>query len=220
VPEKDPSWAQAKADASAAFATLRADPTKFDALARSESDEASAKTSGGKQPWIYPTTTIDTAIKNAVLAEGLTNEQILAPVKGDIGWYVIQFMRPEGDGDDAFLSDLKGSLTTDAAFMQAAKDWSEGKEAGDGGDIGWIMPGQLSDDLDKAILATPVGSTSDVVSISSDGTYLVRVLAEETKTPTPDQVKIVKNSGFTYWYTQQKNAATIDYNIGSPSVAG
>ena len=220
VPANDPAWAQAKANANAAYATLKADPAKFDAMARAKSDEASAKTTGGKQPWIYPTTQIDDALKNAVFADGLTNGQVLAPVKGDIGWYVIQFMRPEGDGDDAFLSDLKDGLTTDAKFEQAAKDWSEGKEAGDGGDIGWIMPGQLSDDLDKAILATPVGSTSDVVSISSDGTYLVRVLAEETKTPTPDQVKIVKNSGFTYWYTQQKNAATIDYNIGSPSVAG
>jgi parvulin-like peptidyl-prolyl isomerase len=220
VPAGDPSWAQAKADASAAYATLLADPSKFDALARAESDEASAKTTGGKQPWIDATTQIDLAVKNAVLTQGLTNEQILAPVKGAIGWYLIQFMRPEGDGDEAFLSDLKGGLTSDAAFMQAAKDWSEGKEAGAGGDIGWIMPGQLSADLDKAIFATPVGSTSDVVTVSSDGTYLFRVLAEETKTPTADQVKIVKDSGFTYWYTQQKNAATIDYNVGSPSVAG
>jgi len=220
VPASDPSWAQAKADASAAYARLLADPSQFDAMARAVSDETSAKTTGGKQPWIYPTTTIDTAIKNAVLADGLKNEQILAPVKGDIGWYVIQFMRPEGDGDAAFLTDLKGSLTTDAAFMQAAKDWSEGKEAGAGGDLGWIMPGQLGTDVDKAILDTPVGSTSDVVTVSSDGTYLLRVLAEETKTPTADQVKIIKDSGFTYWYTQQKNAATIDYNIGTSTTTG
>ena len=220
VPAGDQSWAKAKADAEAAYATLQADPTRFDALARAESDEASAKSTGGKQPWIYPTTSIDAAIKNAVLADGLTNAQLLAPVKGDIGWYVIQFMRPEGDGDDAFLTDLADSLTSDAKFQQAAKDWSEGTEAGDGGDLGWIMPGQLTDDVDKAILDTAVGSTSDVVSVSSDGTYLLRVLAEETKTPTEEQVKIVKDSGFSYWYTQQKTAAKIDYNIGSPSVAG
>ena len=217
VPASDPSWAQAKADANAAYATLKADPTKFDAMARAESDEASAKTSGGKQPWIYPTTSIDTAIKNAVLADGLTNGQLLSPVKGAIGWYVVQFMRPEGDGDDAFLSDLKDSLTTDAKFMQAAKDWSEGKEAGDGGDIGWIMPGQLSDDVDAAILKTAVGATSDVVTVSSDGSYLLRVLAEETKTPTEDQIKIIKDSGFSYWYTQQKTAAKIDYNVDTSS---
>jgi hypothetical protein len=220
VPAKDPSWAQAKADANAAYATLKADPSRFDAMARAESDEASAKASGGKQDWIYPTTTIDGAIKNAVLADGLSNEQILAPVKGDIGWYVIQYMRPEGDGDDAFLTDLKTSLTSDAAFMQAAKDWSEGKEAGDGGDIGWIMPGELSDNVDKAILDTAIGSTSDVVSVANDGTYLLRVLAEETKTPTADQVKIIKDSGFSYWYTQQKTAASISYDIDTSSTTG
>ena len=220
VPADDPSWTKAKADADAAYATLKANPTKFDAMARSESDEASARTTGGKQPWIYPTTSIDTAIKDAVLADGLDNEQLLPPVKGDIGWYVIQFMRPEGDGDDAFLTDLKDSLGTDAAFMQAAKDWSEGREAGAGGDIGWIMPGQLSDDLDKAILDATVGSTSDVVSVQSDGTYLLRVIGEETRAPTEDQIRIIKDSGFSYWYTQKKTAATIDYNIGSPSVAG
>jgi parvulin-like peptidyl-prolyl isomerase len=220
VPAKDPSWAQAKADANAAYATLKADPSRFDAMARAESDELSAKATGGKQDWIYPTTTIDDAIKNVVLVDGLTNEQILAPVKGDIGWYVIQFMRPEGDGDDAFLTDLKASLTTDAAFMQAAKDWSEGKEAGDGGDIGWIMPGELTDNVDKAILDTPVGSTSDVVTVANDGTYLVRVLAEETKTPTPDQVKTIKDSGFSYWYTQQKTAANISYDIDTSSTTG
>ena len=220
VPANDPSWAQAKADANAAYATLKADPGKFDAMARAKSDEASARTTGGKQPWIYPTTQIDAAVKNAVFAEGLTNGQLLPPIKGDIGWYVIQFMRPEGDGDEAFLGDLKATLTTDAAFEQAAKDWSEGKEAGDGGDLGWIMPGQLSDDLDKAILATNVGATSDVVSVSSDGTYLLRIIGEDTRTPTEDQVKIIKNSGFSYWYTQKKTAATIDYNLGTSSSTG
>ena len=220
IPASDPAWAQAKADANAAYATLRADPANFDAMARAKSDEASAKTTGGKQPWIYPTTQIDDDVKNAVLAEGLTNGQLLPPVKGDVGWYVIQFLRPEGDGDDAFLSDLKDKVTTDAAFEQAAKDYSEGKEAGDGGDLGWIMPGQLSDDVDKAILDTAVGATSDPVTVQSDGTYLLRVIAEETRTPTEDQVKIIKDTGFSYWYTKQKEAAKIDYNLGSSSSAG
>ena len=211
VPADDPAWTKAKADADAAYAALKADPTKFDAMARSGSDEASAKTTGGKQPWIDPTTAIDLAVKNAVLTAGLTDGQLLAPVKGQIGWYVIQFMRPEGDGDQAFLTDLKAKLTTDALFEQAAKDNSEGKEAKSGGDLGWIMPGQLAVDLDKAILDAEIGKTSDVVTVQSDGNYLFRVLGEETKTPTPEQVKIIKDSGFDYWYTKQKEAATITY---------
>ena len=220
VPAADPAWTKAKADADAAYAALKADPKKFDAMARSDSDETSAKTTGGKQPWVYPTTTIDGAVKSAVLADGLQPGQLLNPVKGDIGWYVIQFMRPEGDGDDAFLTDLKDKLTSDALFEQAAKDNSEGKEAGSGGDLGWIMPGELAGDLDKAVLDTAVGATSDVVTVQSDGTYLLRVLAEETKTPTAAQVKIIKDSGFSYWYTKQKEAAKIDYNVSTTPATG
>jgi parvulin-like peptidyl-prolyl isomerase len=222
VPADDPAWAQARADANAAFATLRVDPKKFDAMARSTSDgtsdEQSAKTTGGKQPWIYATTAIDTAIKNAVLADGLTEGQVLPPVKGEIGWYVIQFLRPEGDGDVAFLTDLSATLTSDALFMQAAKDWSEGKDAGSGGDIGWIMPGELSDtsaELDAAVTDTTIGSNSEVISVQSGGTYLLRILGEDTKTPTEDQVKWIKAGGFNYWYAQKKGDASIDYNLGS-----
>ena len=214
VPATDPSWAKALADANAEFARLRVNPSNFDAVARSQSDEASAASTGGKQPWIYATTTIDTAIKNAVLAEGLTNGQVLPPVKGELGWYVIQFMRPEGDGDEAFLTDLADTLTSDAQFRQAAKDWSEGKGAKDGGDIGWIMPGELSqtsNDLDQAVINTAVGSDSDVIAVQNGGTYLLRILGEETKTPTEDQISLIKDNGFNYWYAQKKGAADIKY---------
>lgn len=220
VPATDPAWTKAKADADAALAELKSHPEKFDEMARAESDEASAKTTGGKQPWIYASTEIDQPVKNAVLADGLTPGQLLDPVKGELGWYVIQFLRPEGDGDDAWLKDLKAKITDDASFKQAAKDNSEGKEAGNGGDLGWIAPGQLVADLDTAIFATAIGSTSDAVTISGTGSYLVRVLAEETRTPTDEQLKIFKDSGFSYWYTKQKGAAKIDYNTGSPSTAG
>jgi parvulin-like peptidyl-prolyl isomerase len=220
VPATDPAWTKAKADADAALAELKSHPESFDAMARASSDEASAKTTGGKQPWIYPTTEIDQPVKSAVLADGLTPGQLLDPVKGDLGWYVIQFLRPEGDGEDAWLTDLKAKVTDDASFKRAAKDNSEGKEAGTGGDLGWIAPGQLATELDKAIFATAIGSTSDVVTISGTGSYLVRVLAEETRTPTDEQLKIFKDSGFSYWYTKQKEAATITYNTGTSTTAG
>lgn len=220
VPATDPAWTKAKADADAAFAELKSHPEKFDEMARAASDEASAKTNGGKQLWIYPDSTIEQPVKSAVLADGLAPGQLLDPVKGDLGWYVIQFMRPEGDGDAAWLSDLKTKITDDASFKQAAKDNSEGKEAGSGGDLGWIAPGQLAADVDTAIFGTSIGSTSDVVTISGDGSYLVRVLAEETRTPTDAQVKIFKDSGFSYWYTKQKEAAKIDYPGGSSTTAG
>lgn len=215
LPAADPAWDAAKKDADAMYATLKARPERFDELARTSSDESTGRDNGGKVQWIYASTPIDTPLKDAVLAAGLEPGQLLEPVRSALGWYLIQFLRPEGAGDEAWLESLKTKITDDASFKHAAKDNSEGEKAKDGGDLGWIAPGQLSDELDKAIFETAVGSMSDVVPVSGDGTYLLKVLAEETKTPTEEQLKIFKDSGFSYWYTKKKEAAKIDYNLGS-----
>ena len=57
------------------------------------------------------------------------------------------------------------------------------RSSGIGGDIGWIAKGQLDDQLTNAIFATPIGKTSEIVTVAGDGTYLFKVSAEETRTP-------------------------------------
>jgi parvulin-like peptidyl-prolyl isomerase len=219
LPADDPAWAKAKAAADAAYGELRAHPEKFDEMARTLSDERSAKLTGGKQPWYYPGSTVDQAFKNAILAPGLTGGEVLAPVKSTFAWHVIQFMRPTGTGEADYLAGLKAKITDEASFRQLAIDTSEGREAKDGGDLGWIAGEQLSDTLDKAVFSTPVGSTSDVITVadggSEDGFYLLMVLAEEQRSPTPEQIKIFKDTGFSTWYTRQKEAADITYDIVS-----
>lgn len=213
LPAEDPAWAKVKADADAAYAALKVDLTRFDAMARTDSDEKSARLTGGKQPWIYHSTPIDETIRGEILKEGRKPNELMAPVKGALGWYVIEYMRPTGDGEEAVLDALKAAAPSEAAFRQAAKDLSEGSEAEEGGDLGWIATGQLDDLLDAAVFATAVGSLTDVVTISGDGSYLMRVLAEETKTPTDEQLKIFRDSGFSTWYTRKKEAAEIGYNL-------
>ncbi len=101
LPDDDPAWAAAKAEADAAYASLRNNLARFDARARAESDEPSARNTGGKQPWYYPTSTIDPDFKSAIFATDLEPGELLAPVKSEFGWHLIQFMRPTGDGDAA-----------------------------------------------------------------------------------------------------------------------
>lgn len=214
LPDEDPAWAAAKAEADAAYAELKANPEKFDEMAREESDEGSARLTGGKQPWYYESSTIDEAFKAAIMADGLAPGQLLEPVKTSFGWHVIQFMRPSGQGEDFFLESLKAQATDDAAFRQLATDNSEGEAAEDGGDIGWVAMGELEDLLDKAVFDTAVGAVSAVVEIPGDGAYLFRILGEETRTPTEEQLKIFEENGFNYWYTRQKEAADISYNLG------
>jgi parvulin-like peptidyl-prolyl isomerase len=124
-------------------------------------------------------------------------------------------MRRTTDGEDTFLEGLKAKATDEATFRQLARDNSEGDGSKDGGDIGWVIRGQLSSDLDSAVFDTPVGSMSDVVTVSGDGAYLFRILAEETKPLTDEQIQIVKDSGFTNWYTREKDKATIERPLSS-----
>jgi parvulin-like peptidyl-prolyl isomerase len=218
--EDDPAWAKAKADADAVAALLKANPARFDELARSSSDEASGKASGGKQPWIYPSATIDASLKNVIVPNTDPPGTILPPVKGEDAWFVIQIMRRSTDGEDAWLKDLKTKATDDATFKLLARDNSEGEGARDGGDIGWITRGQLADAQDKAIFETAVGANSDVVEVSGDALYLFRILAEETREPTQEQLDIIKSSGFSYWYTREKEKADIQYPLSTGTTTG
>lgn len=214
LPLTDPAWAKAKREAELTYAALKTHPNSFDSRARAESDEASAKGTGGKQPYIYGTTTIDPAIRVAALATGLQPGQLLAPLKGTDGWYVIQFMRSSEGGEDAWLESLKAKATSPAAFRQLAIDNSQAPDAKDGGDLGFITRGQMSAELEKVIFEAPVGGLSEVVSVENDGYYLFMVEAEETREPTEEQAKTLDSTGFQTWYTGEKTAADIEYLLG------
>ena len=218
VPAEDPAWAKAKTDAEAALAALKADPSRFDAMAREDSDEASARETGGKQPWYYQSSSIDTNFQDAIFADGLEAWQLLDPVKSSFGWHVIQFIRASGTGETVYLNDLKADIGDATEFRAAARDNSESRDAEPDGDIGWIAKGQLTDQLDAAIFSATVGAMSAVVTVSGDGDHLYWILEEETREPTEDQRKIFEDTGFQYWYTAQKEAADIEYNVGTSSV--
>ena len=216
----DPAWAKAKADAQAAYEALLVDPDRFDAMARTESDEGSAKSTGGKQPFYTPQSSIDLEFGKAIFQPGLTPGQVLPPFKSQFGWHVVQILRPYGDGNAAWLEAIKAEANAGADFGQLARDQGEGDEAAKAGDIGWIVRGQLDQALEDAIFATAIGSVSGVIDVPQDGDYLWKVLAEETRTPTPEQVKVFKDNGFSTWYSEQKAKATITRATDSSAATG
>jgi len=206
----DPAWQKAHDEAVAAYNTLLVDPDKFDEMARTMSDEASAKQTGGKQPWYTPDSAIDAAFASAIFKPNLVPGQILPPVRSTFGWHVIQFMRPYGDGNEAWLEKIKSEADSGHYdFGQLARDQGDGTEAAKGGDIGWVAKGQLSADLEAAIFAASVGGTTTVVDVPNDGDYLFKVIAEETRPADDAQIKVFKDSGFSNWYAAQKAQATI-----------
>ena len=61
-------------------------------IARAESDETSAVTTGGKLPYFSTEDAVDPAFAAAIHAPGLVPGQLLEPVKSAFGWHVIQVM--------------------------------------------------------------------------------------------------------------------------------
>ena len=80
--------------------------------------------------------------------------------------------------------------------------------------MGWVAKGQLDDRLTDAIFATPIGKTSEVVPIAGDGTYLFKVLGEETRTPEGKQLEELTSTAFSKWYDAKKSAALITRDEG------
>jgi parvulin-like peptidyl-prolyl isomerase len=215
VPDTDPSWAVAQQKAQAAYARIQADPKQFDAIAREESDETQDRGvdgTGGKLPYFDPTSSIDAAFSAAIFKAGVKPGDLLPPFKSAFGWHVVQVMYGPPDSDE--MTKLKTQAATPGTdFGQLVRDFSDGPKAGNGGDIGWVHQGQLDDRLTAKILATPVGSFTDVIDLANDGLYLFKINAEKTAAPDADQLKTIKANAFSNWYAGKKAAATITRDI-------
>jgi len=211
LPTDDPAWAEAEAEARDAYERLLDDPSLFDRIARTESDETSAlgtTGSGGKLGgYIGPEDNFIQEFLDAILVPGLEDGQILEPVRTEFGWHVIQIMYRPPDKDQ--MEKLKERADGGENFAQLARDFSESQSAGVGGDLGWVARGQLDDGLTVAIFGVPVGETTDVIEIPGDGTYLYRVLEEETRAPEGRQLEELRSSAFFDWYSEQKAAVQI-----------
>jgi parvulin-like peptidyl-prolyl isomerase len=211
----DPAWAVAKSEAEAAYQTLLKDPEKFDEMARTMSDEASAKSTGGKQPFYDPTSSIDKAFADAIFKEGLKPGDLIAPFQTSFGWHIVQFMRPYGDGNEAWLEEVKKLADGGKNFLQLARDQSDTDATHKAGDIGWVAKGQLGEALEGPIFDAKVGETTIVVDIPNEGDYLFKIVAEETREASAEQIAAFKDTGFSNWYALKKAEAKIDRNTGA-----
>ena len=209
-PGTDPAWAEAKAKADATYQLLLKDPSKFQAIAKTDSADTSSGATGGDIGY-QAQSSLDPAFGTAIFKAGLTPGQILAPVKSVYGWHVIQFVArkaPAYSRMQKFINDL-ADPTQFADFGYLARAYSEASDASKGGDMGWIGHNQLSQKLEDAIFATPVGKVSDML-IDGSTLYIFKVLDEQTRLPDKDQIAALTSGAFSNWYTAEKAKATID----------
>lgn len=216
VADDDPAWKDAETKARATWSRVKATPSLFDSIARAESDEDAAVQSGGKLPYFAPEDAIDPAFADAIFRPGLTEGQLLDPVKSAFGWHVIQVMHFPTDLE--WANGLKtridgGSLS----FADAARDNSDKAEAAEGGELGWIARGQLTQEQENAIFAAPIGKVSEPLVVEGEGVYLYLVAKEETREPDAEQREVLGTSAFPIWYSRQKEEFDISRD---PGIAG
>ena len=213
----DPAWKKAEEDARAAWQKLKADPTLFPQMARDESDDAGSGANGGSLGYQEKDGSLVAPFADAIFAQGRTTGQLLDPVKTQFGWHVIQILSIGSDTNEA--TELKKQIDGGADFAKLATEFSEGPEADKGGDLGWIAHYQKSLDLENAIFNTPLGKVSDPIKVDGDGIYLIKVIAEESRTPEGDQKQTLEDDAFNNWYAAQKKSFDVKTDTDSSTGA-
>lgn len=214
LPADAAEWTEAQLAAQNAFEELTEDPSKFDERAREESDEAAAQGetgTGGKLPYVDNDGQFVQEFADAVLKPELQPGDILPPVRTDFGWHVIQVMYRPPDVDQ--MTKIRDMAASGTDFEQLARDYSEGNEAGAGGDRGWVVPGILDARLIRAIFEAPVGGLSEIVEIENGGVFLYEVLEERTAEPDEEQLTIIESRAFQNWYGEKKDAVRITRDL-------
>jgi parvulin-like peptidyl-prolyl isomerase len=220
IPDSDPSWNQAKLDADSAYAQLKADISQFDAIARKDSDEESARgpdgTGGVLSGYVSADSQYTPSFSKPILDAHATDGQLLPPIKTEFGWHVVQVLSHVPD-----LAQVKAKLDGGSAdFAATARDISEGQEASRGGDLGWVAKGQLQKQLSDAIFATTIGKTSAIVTIANDGQYLFYVANEEQRTAQGRQLDAIRSRLFNDWYTPKKDAVQVERDPSLSATSG
>ena len=218
----DPAWTVAKLAAEKDYEILKKDPSKFDEMARTNSDDQSAQGetgNGGKLPYVDSDGRFVSAFADAVLDKPeLKPGDILAPVKSEFGFHIIQIMYRPPDLDQ--MNRIRELAAAGTDFATLARDNSDGPEAGKGGDKGWVGEGLIDARLLRAILETPVDALSQVVEIKSAGTFLYEVLEERTQAPDADQLVEIKARAFQNWYGEKKDAVKVTRELLAEAAQG
>ena len=69
---------------------------------------------------------------------------------------------------------LVQQLREGAPFDAVAREFSRGATANTGGEIGWVQPGQLAEELDRTVAALAIGAVSEPVR-ATGGYYIIRL---------------------------------------------
>ncbi len=208
--ENDPAWAAAETEAQNTFNELAAVTddeilnTLFAQYATDLSDAPSAE-DGGRAGFITRSL-IPTAVGDALFDAEHAENDLIGPIKGDAGWYVLLFHERRESVEQRVQAVTDALAAPGADFNEVARELSDGPEAADGGEVGWLTRDQLSEDLADDVFSLEVGEVSEPLELG-EGQYFVKLEEKATRPLDPDQIPTVRATAFDTWYTPKKEAA-------------
>jgi len=202
----DPAWeaaeaeAQAAADELAAIEDIDERMAAFAERAQAESDGPSGP-DGGDLGWFAREMMVDPfsdAIwENIDPAQG----DILDPVRTQFGWHVILFDQFRSSLD-VRVSEVQAVLAEDGTeFAAVAREYSDGPEGAEGGEIGWQVEEFLGDEVVVALSAVEIGEPTEPVD-GGDGYRIYQKLEEADRPLDEEDAAEVRASAFGDWYDE------------------
>jgi parvulin-like peptidyl-prolyl isomerase len=212
----DPAWADAKTQAEAMTATLQAITdvdqriTTFKDTATNTSDDPTSQ-DGGHVDFTtrdIPPQEVSDALWNGTHAKG----DLIGPIKGDAGYYVLMYNDKRASVEQR-VQQVKDALAQpNADFSALAKQYSDGPEKDEGGEIGWFTKDSLSSDITDKVFALNVGQVTDPLELGQ-GQYFIKLEDKQNRPLDPDQQSTTRQSAFSAWYDTFKNQALTDGTI-------
>jgi parvulin-like peptidyl-prolyl isomerase len=212
LPEGDTAWTKAQQDAQAVFDQLNAIPAgderkaKFEELA-AQSDSPTGEDKGAVG-WVTRSIPPE-AVGDALFDTAHKPGDLLGPIRGDAGYYVLLY-NDKRPAPEQRVADIKSQLAQPGAdFNQIAKDNSDGPEAVDGGEVGWVTRDQLSPDLVDSVINLAVGGVTEPLELG-EGHYFVKLEDKTNRALDADQIPDVKANAFEDWFSPKRDQAKVD----------
>ena len=213
LPETDPAWEQARSEAQAVYDELAAIATgdardqRFAALATEKSDSPTNE-DGGAVGFVtrgIPPVAVGDALFGATHEPGA----VLAPVRGEAAWYVLLIHERRGSPEQRVKAVQDLLAAPGADFAAIARENSEGPEAEEGGEVGWVTADQLAEELSDDVFALSAGQLTAPLEFG-EGHYIIKVEEKLTRPLDADQIPDVKIAAFETWYAPKKEQAVTD----------
>jgi len=220
VATTDAAWAEAKTRADAAVATLKADPTKFAAMAADTTvnDDQLVNTRGGELPWITgPWFSAQTASGNtglgmpsvgeALYVDGLKKGTILDPIQEASSGYVVVQFEGRRAGPAQRIANAQLALNSGVDFSEEARLVSDAADSAKGGDLGWVTKYELTADQEAAIWQAPIGGVTRMVD--GNAYWIFKVVGEQSRVADANTQAKMKRSSYSRWLSELRATSLV-----------